>query len=408
MKDILGKQIKKDFPIFKNNPDLIFLDSAASTQKPQVVIDAIKDCYEKYYANVHRGLYQLSAKSSEAYEGVRDKVVKFINASSISEIIFTKNTTESINLVAYAWGRQNIDKGDEIILTAMEHHANIVPWQQLAKEKSAVLKFIPVDKDYRLGISELSKLLTKKTKLVAVTHMSNVLGTINPVKDIINKAKSFNKDIKVIVDGAQSVPHFAVDVQDLNADFFAFSSHKMAGPGGVGVLYAKQELLEKMPPFLTGGDMITEVTLKQATWNELPYKFEAGTPAIAEVIGLGAAIDYLYKVGLDKVFQHEEELTKIALKKVSAIPGVEIFGPKQVKDRGGAVAFTVKDVHPHDVASILDNQGVAVRAGNHCTQPLHDKFGIQSTVRASFYLYNQPEDIDALVKGINKVKEVFK
>ncbi len=403
---MLRQDIKKDFPIFNNNPGLIFLDSGASTQKPQPVIKAVSDCYEKYYANVHRGIYQLSQRSSDAYEAVREKVAGLINTKNTQEIIFTRNTTESINLVAYTWGRQFIQPGDEIIVTEMEHHANMLPWRFLAEEKQARLRYWSIDQQGRLA-DELPKLLTKKTKLVACTHMSNVLGTINPVQDIVRQVKECNNNIVVLVDGAQSVPHFPVDVSVIGADFYVFSSHKMCGPTGVGVLYGRRELLDKMDPFLYGGDMISNVTFDKAEWNELPYKFEAGTPNIAGVIGFGAAIDYLQNVGLEAVYKHEQEITKIALEKLGGIEGLRLLGPHEPEARGAVFAFDLAGAHPHDVGSILDEEHIAVRTGHHCTQPLHQKCGLSATTRASFYLYNTLEDIDALVAGLQKVKEVF-
>ncbi|MFH1207105.1 MAG: cysteine desulfurase [Patescibacteria group bacterium] len=405
------QKVRADFPIFTkkvNGKPLVYLDSAASAQKPKAVIDAVRDFYETYYANVHRGIYSLSEKASEAYELVRQKAADFINAPSASEIIFTRNATESINLVAFTWGRQHIKKGDVILLTEMEHHANLVPWQVLAKEKGAKLSFIPLTPDYRLDLTSLDFLLAKSVKLVAFTHMSNVLGTINPAKEIIKQVRKKAPQAVVLVDGAQSAPHFPVDMKKIDADFYVFSSHKMLGPTGVGVLYGKHELLERMPPFLTGGDMISQVTLHDARWNDLPWKFEAGTPNISGTIGLGAAIDYLQAIGMDRVFSHEQELTALAIKELSAIPGLTIYGPREVKDRGGAVAFSMPDIHPHDLASILDEQGVAVRAGHHCAQPLHEKLGVESTARASFYLYNTEAEIHALAAGLKKAKELFK
>ncbi|MFH0804594.1 MAG: cysteine desulfurase [Patescibacteria group bacterium] len=403
-------KLKDDFPIFNqliNGKPLVYLDSTASTQKPRQVIAAVAECYEQYYANVHRGIYTLSERSSEAYEAVRQKVADFIGAPSAREIIFTRNTTESINLVAYTWGRQHIHRGDAILLTEMEHHANLVPWQMLAAERRATLTFIPVTPEGRLDLDQLDGLLSKQVKLVALTHMSNVLGTVNPVKEIIRQVRKKLPGVPVLVDGAQSVPHFPVNVQKLDADFYVFSSHKMLGPAGVGVLYGRAELLEAMPPFLFGGDMIAQVTLQGATWNDLPWKFEAGTPNIAGTIGFGAAIDYLQRVGMDRVFAHEQDLTALALKELLAIPGVTILGPHEVRDRGGAVAFTVEGIHPHDLASIFDEQGIAVRAGHHCAQPLHQKFGIEASTRASFYLYSTESDVRALADGLRQAKQVF-
>ncbi len=402
----LGSELRQEFPIFANNPEMTFLDSAASSQKPQVVIDAIRDCYEQYYANVHRGIYQLSERSSEAYEGVRETVRAFINAASDREIIFTRNATESINLVAYTWGRQHIEAGDEIVITIMEHHANFVPWQQLAQETGATLHFVKLTDDYRLDLDHFQSLLNSKTKLVAFNHMSNVLGTINPAQQMIQMVREKTSAV-VLVDGAQSVPHFAVDVQALDADFYAFSSHKMLGPAGVGILYGKADLLESMPPFLTGGDMISRVTKERTEWNEVPHKFEAGTPNIADVIGLGVAVEYLQNLGMEAVAQHEHMLTEKALAALSGIEDVSIIGPAQAVDRGGAISFTIGDIHPHDLASLFDEQHIAIRAGNHCAQPLHEELGVPATARASFYVYNAEQDIDRLVAGIQKVKEIF-
>lgn len=402
-----GKQIKEDFPIFRNNPGLVFLDSGASTQKPQVVIDKVKEVYEKYYANVHRGIYSLSEKASNEYEAVRNKVARFIKAKNERQIIFTKNTTESINLVAYTWGKQNLKAGDEIIVTEMEHHANLLPWRFIAQEKKAKVVYWPVNNEGRLDLAELDKLLSNKTKLVALTHMSNVLGTITPAKEIVKKVKEKSKAL-VLIDGAQSVPHFSVDVTDIGADFYVFSSHKMLGPTGVGVLYAKEEVLENMDPFMYGGDMILNVTYKEAEWNEVPYKFEAGTPNIAGVIGFGAAIDYLQGIGMDRVFKHEQELVKVGLDKLLNTRGVRLLGPHDPKARGAVFAFDIKDVHPHDSASVFDEQKMCVRAGHHCTQPLHQKYGLPASIRASFYLYNTLSDFDKLISGIKKAQEIFK
>ena len=401
----IDKNIKKDFPIFKNNKGLIFLDSGASTQKPKLVIEKVKEVYEKNYANVHRGIYKLSEQSSELYEQTREKVAKFINAGSTREIIFTKSTTESINLLAFTWGMDNISKGDVILVTDMEHHANLLPWRELAKQKKAIIKYVPIKKNGRLDMRKLDKMLTGKVKLLAIAHMSNVLGTINPIKNIITKAHK--KGIKVMVDGAQAVPHFPVNVIDLNADFYAFSPHKMLAPSGVGILYIKEEILEGMKPFLTGGNMIAHVTHVEAEWNEIPFKFEAGTPNIEGVIGLGAAIDYLKSIGMKNIYKHEQKIAKIALRELSKVEGLKIIGPKDIKDRGAVFSFTLEGVHPHDMATLLDEQNIAIRAGHHCAQPLHQSFGIEATTRASLYLYNTEEDIYKLVKALKKVKKVF-
>lgn len=402
-------KIKKDFPIFRqkfSGQPLVYLDSTASSQKPQAVIDAVSDCYEKYYANVHRGIYQLSELASDAYEASRATVAKFIGAT-IREIIFTRNATESLNLIAFTWGKQNIAEGDEIIITEMEHHANIVPWQQLTAEKKAKLHYWPITDEGRLDLDKLDALLNGRTKLVSLSHMSNVLGTINPVKDIIKKIRKFRSDIVISIDGAQSLPHIPVNVVDIDADFYSFSSHKMLGPAGVGVLYGKAEILESMPPFLTGGDMITKVTFEGAEWNDIPFKFEAGTPNIAGVIGLAAAINYLEDLGMDNVYQHEQDLTARVFSELLKIDGLKLFGPKDIKDRGAIFSFTLGDIHPHDLASILDEQGVAIRAGHHCAQPLHQRFGIEATGRASFYIYNTDEDIKSLIEGLKKAQELF-
>ncbi|MCH7492048.1 cysteine desulfurase [Patescibacteria group bacterium] len=402
-------KIKKDFPIFRqkfSGQPLVYLDSTASSQKPQAVIDAVSECYEKYYANVHRGIYQLSELASDAYEASRATVAKFIGAT-IREIIFTRNATESLNLIAFTWGKQNISEGDEIIITEMEHHANIVPWQQLTAEKKAKLHYWPITDEGRLDLDKLDALLNGRTKLVSLSHMSNVLGTINPVKDIIKKIRKYRSDIVISIDGAQSLPHIPVNVVDIDADFYSFSSHKMLGPAGVGVLYGKAEILESMPPFLTGGDMITKVTFEGAEWNDIPFKFEAGTPNIAGVIGLAAAINYLEDLGMDNVYQHEQDLTAKVFSELLKIDGLKLFGPKDIKDRGAIFSFTLGDIHPHDLASILDEQGVAIRAGHHCAQPLHQRFGIEATGRASFYIYNTDEDIKSLIEGLKKAQELF-
>ncbi len=401
-------QIRQDFPILHqqiNGKPFVYLDSTASSQKPLCVIEAMNDFYRQYNANVHRGIYQISEKASAAYENARKKVGRFINARSWRELIFTRNATESINLVAYSWGQTNLKAGDVIITTEMEHHANLVPWQQLAARTGAVVKYIPVNEQGQLDLAMFDQWLTPSVKLVAVTHMSNVLGVIPPVEEIIKKAHSVGA--LVLLDGAQSVPHMPVDVQALNCDFLAFSSHKMLGPTGLGVLWARQDILTAMPPFMTGGDMIKQVTLKGCTWNDLPWKFEAGTPAIAEAIGLGVAVDYLSKLGMANVRQHEIEMTGYALERLSQVEGLHIYGPFDPLIRGGAISFTLGDIHPHDVAAVLDGEGIAVRAGHHCAMPIHDKFGLPATTRASFYVYNLPEEIDRLVIGLDKARELL-
>lgn len=396
--------IRKDFPILNrkiNDKALVYLDSTASSQKPLSVIEAMTTYYQEYNANVHRGVYYISEKASAEYEAARKKVGRFINARSWREVIFTRNATEAINLVAFSWGQTNIGPGDVIITTEIEHHANLIPWQQLAARTGATLKYIPVSEQGYLDMAAFETMLTPAVKLVAVTQMSNVLGTIPPVDYIINKAHAVGA--LVLLDGAQAVPHMPTDVQALDCDFLVFSSHKMLGPTGIGVLWARKEILMEMPPFMTGGDMIKKVTFEGAEWNELPWKFEAGTPAIAEAIGLGYAVDYLNQLGMDHVRHHEIELVAYALDKLNQVEGIHIYGPQDPQVRGGAIAFTLGDIHAHDIAAILDSEGIAVRAGHHCAMPLHEKFGLAATTRASFYVYNTSDDVDYLVKGLDKV-----
>ncbi|MBI5825081.1 MAG: cysteine desulfurase [Chloroflexi bacterium] len=402
------EQIRKDFPILEretqNGARIIYLDSTATSQKPAQVIEAMNDYYRRSNANIHRGVHTLAEEATSMYEGAREKIAKFINASSSREIIYTRNTTESINLVAYSWARANLKAGDLVVLTEMEHHSNLVPWHMLEAERGIELDFIPVTEDGLLDLETYKSLLDRRPKLVSFTHMSNVLGTVNPAAEIIRLAHEAGAI--VLVDGAQSVPHLTVDVQALDADFYAFSAHKMCGPTGIGALYGKSSLLEAMPPFLGGGDMIKEVKLRSFRANTLPHKFEAGTPAIAEAVGFGAAVDYLSAIGMERIAEHEREITEYALDRLEEIPGVRLFGPSAEK-KGGVAAFTLEGVHPHDVAQILDRDGIAVRAGHHCAQPLHEKFGIPATSRASFYLYNTKDEVDMLVNGIYKVKEMF-
>ncbi|MBU0612539.1 cysteine desulfurase [Patescibacteria group bacterium] len=403
------KKVKKDFPILNqkmNDQRLVYLDNAATTQKPKMVIETITEFYEKYNANTHRGIYQLSEKATFLYEEAREKVRIFIGAEKTEEIIFTRGTTESINLVAYSWGRKNIEAGDEILLTEMEHHSNIVPWQLLAKEKGAILKFIPVDKEGKLNLDNIDQYFTKKTKLLALIHVSNVLGVVNPIKEIIAKAHMNN--VPVLLDGAQSIPHMSVNVKEMDCDFFAFSGHKMLAPTGTGVLYAREDILEKMPPFQSGGSMIKEVTMENTQFEDLPIKFEAGTMPIAQVVGLGAAIDYLNSVGMEEIWKHEQEIVNYALNQVRTIDGVTVYGPKEKIERSGVVSFTIDGVHPHDIASILDEAGVAIRAGHHCAQPLLRALGTEATARASFYLYNDQKDVDQLVEAVNKAIKILK
>ena len=401
-------EIRKDFPILQrkthDSVPLVYLDSTATSQKPMAVIEAMNDYYRRSNANIHRGVHTLAEEATTMYEEAREKIARFINAPSSKQIIYTRNTTESINLVAYTWARANLKAGDLVILTEMEHHSNLVPWQMLQAERGIELDFISVTEDGLLDLDSYKTLLSRTPKLVAFTHMSNVLGTINPAADLIRMAHEVGAI--TIVDAAQSVPHLTVDVQSLDADFLAFSAHKMCGPTGIGALYGKTELLESMPPFLGGGDMIKEVKLRSFRPNTLPHKFEAGTPAIAEAVGFGAAVDYLTKVGMDNIAAHEHAITEYALERLEEIPGVKLFGPSADK-KGGVAAFTFDGVHPHDVAQILDRDGIAIRAGHHCAQPLHEKFGIPATSRASFYLYNTKEEVDFLVNGLYKVKELF-
>lgn len=401
-------KIRRDFPILNREVHpgvkLVYLDSTATAQKPNVVIDAMDCYYRMTNANIHRGVHTLAEEATSAYEAARQQIAKFIGAKSYREVIYTRNTTESINLVAYTWARANLAAGDVIILTEMEHHSNLVPWQMLASERGVRLEFIPVTCEGSLDLDEYQRLLELHPKLVAFTHMSNVLGTINPAKEIIRLAHQAGAI--ALVDGAQSVPHFAVDVRDLDVDFMAFSGHKMCGPTGIGILYGKQALLEAMPPFMGGGDMIRKVFLRSFAPNSLPHKFEAGTPAIAEAIGLGAAVEYLSRIGMDAIGAHEQAMATYALDRLAEVSGLEIFG-RVAEPRGGVVSFTLKGIHPHDVAQVLDGDGIAVRAGHHCAMPLHEKFGIPATTRASFYLYSTTEEIDRLVDGLEKVKQFF-
>ncbi len=400
--------IRSQFPILqrklKNGAPLIYLDSTATAQKPDAVIDAMDRYYRMTNANIHRGVHTLAEEATADYEGAREKIAKFIHARTPREIIYTRNTTESINLVAHSWGRKFLKEGDLVILTEMEHHSNLVPWHMLAEEKGIQLEFVPVTADGLLDLEAYQNLLQMQPKLVAFSGMSNVLGTITPAKTMIQQAHQAGA--LTLVDGAQSVPHFATDVQDLDVDFLAFSAHKMCGPTGIGVLYGKEALLQAMPPFLGGGDMIRKVYLRSFTPNELPHKFEAGTPAIAEAIGFGAAIDYLLTIGMQNIAVHEHELTAYALERLSEISGLAVFGP-EAAHKGGVVSFTLEGIHPHDVAQILDENGIAVRAGHHCAMPLHQKFGLPATTRASFYLYSTKEEIDALALSIEKVKHLF-
>ena len=403
------EKIRADFPILQeihhDDVPLIYLDNAASSQKPNAVIDALADYYRRYNSNVHRGIHKLSEEATAAYENSRIKVQKFINASSKREVIFTRGTTESINLVAHTWGRTNLGAGDVVVTTVMEHHSNIVPWQMLAQEKGFTIKYVSVKDDGLLDLDEYQRILRDgNVKLVAVIHSSNVLGTINPIAEMTKQAHE--NGALMLVDGAQSVPHMSVDVQELDVDFLAFSGHKMCAPTGIGILYGKETLLEAMPPWMGGGDMIDRVTLEGSTWNELPYKFEAGTPIIAGAIGFGYAVDYLSNIGMADVFAHEREIAEYAMERLEEVTGVTVIGPP-AEHRGGVTAFTVDSIHAHDMAQILDGEGIAVRAGHHCAMPLHDRFNISATARASFYLYNTKAEVDALIDGIYTAKKLF-
>lgn len=400
--------IKADFPIFKQkihgNKELIYLDSAASSQKPLSVLNAMDDVYQSHYANIHRGIHVLAEEATALYEEARNRIANFIHIQNAQELIFTRNTTESINLVSYSWGRKLLNPGDHILLTEMEHHSNLIPWYMLAKEKNIIIDFVPITEQGFLDMERYDELLKYAPKLVAFTHMSNVLGIINPVGMMTEKAHQAGA--VVLIDGAQAAPHLPIDIEKIGADFYAFSAHKMCGPSGIGALYGRAKILDAMDPFLGGGDMIKKVTFDGFTTNDLPYKFEAGTPAIVEAIGFGAAIDYLSNIGMEAIHANEKEITVYAYQKLTEIQGIKILGP-DTRERGGVLSFELDNIHPHDVAQILDSEGIAVRAGHHCAMPLHQKLGIQASTRASFYLYNTIQDVDALVKGIGKVKEIF-
>ncbi|HDX9579732.1 TPA: cysteine desulfurase SufS [Bacillus pseudomycoides] len=398
-------EIRKQFPILDqkvNGKQLVYFDSGATSQKPIQVIETLERYYKEYNSNVHRGVHTLGTKATDAYEGAREKVRKFIHAKSMEEIIFTRGTTTALNTVAASYGMEHVKEGDEIVISYMEHHSNIIPWQQVAKKTGATLKYLPLQEDGTISIEDVRQTITPNTKIVSIMYVSNVLGTINPVKEIAEIAHQ-NGAI-MVVDGAQSTPHMKVDVQDLNCDFYAFSAHKMCGPTGIGVLYGKKELLENMEPVEFGGEMIDFVDLQDSTWKELPWKFEAGTPIIGNAIGLGAAIDFLEEIGLDHIEKHEHELAQYALERLSEVDGVTIYGPKH---RAGLVTFNIEEVHPHDVATVLDVEGIAVRAGHHCAQPLMKWLKASSTARASFYLYNTKEEIDTFVEALTKTKEYF-
>lgn len=403
------EKVRADFPILQREVHpgvpLVYLDSAASSQKPRQVVEAMNDYYRQSHSNVHRGIHQLSEEATYGYEGARVKTARFINAADSDQVIFVRNATEGINLIAHSWGRQNISAGDEILLTEMEHHSNIVPWQMLAEEKGAKIRYLPFTDDGLLDLDALPDLLTERTKVFAFTAMSNVFGTITPVKTLVQAAHSVGAI--AVVDGAQSVPHLPTDVQDLDCDFLVFSAHKMCGPTGIGVLYGRRSLLESMPPFLGGGDMIRRVTLDGSSWNDLPWKFEAGTPSIAEAIGLGAAVDYLSDLSMDAVHKHEQFIVNYALEALSEISGVRLLGPA-ASQRGGVAAFTLANIHPHDIAQLLDEDGVAIRAGHHCAMPLHQRLQIPASARASFYVHTTTDEVDVLVKALSRAKRIFR
>ena len=400
--------IRADFPILSrkiNGQDLVYLDNAATSQKPKQVIQALTDYYEQTNANVHRGVHTLSIEATDGYELARTKVANFINAPRPETVIWTRNTSESLNLVAATWADANIGEGDNIVISAMEHHSNIVPWQQLAAKKSAELRYLAAGEDGLLDVSDVDSIIDSRTKIVAVTHMSNVLGTINPVAMLAERVHAVGGVI--LVDAAQSVPHMPVDVQALDADFLCFSAHKMLGPTGIGVLYGKYDLLEAMPPYMFGGDMILEVTYEDATWNELPYKFEAGTPNIADAIATGAAVDYLADLGMDNVWQHEQELTAYAMEQILSMDNIRVLGPQDPTLRGGVITFIHDTIHPHDLGTALDQQGIAIRTGHHCAMPLVRSFDVVAAARASFYIYNTKSEVDALVNGISETEGYF-
>ncbi len=395
------------FPVLErqvHGKPLVYLDNAATTQKPLAVIQALDNYYRHYNSNIHRGVHTLSEEATTAYEEARTRIARFINAASDKQTIFTRNATEAINVVAHSWGRANLGPGDEVLITEMEHHSNIVPWQILQEQLGFTLRYVPITDGGLLDLSDLDTLLNERTKLFAFVHVSNVLGTINPAAQLVQAAHAVGA--LALIDASQSVPHMPVDVQALDADFLVFSGHKLCGPTGIGILYGKRELLEAMPPFMGGGDMIREVKMSGSRWNTLPYKFEAGTPAIAEGIGLGAAVDFLQEVGMDWIWQHEHALTSYAYERLAQVEGLRIIGPGP-EQRGGLVAFTLNDIHPHDLSAVLDNDGIAIRAGHHCAQPIHDRLGIVASARASFYLYNTFEEVDKLVVGLEKAGQIF-
>ncbi|ANU11553.1 cysteine desulfurase [Planococcus antarcticus DSM 14505] len=405
---MINQEIKSYFPILNqeiNGHPLVYLDSAATSQKPVQVIEALTDYYKLNNANVHRGVHTLGNRATEQYEGAREKVREFINANSMEEIIFLRGTTTAINLIAQSYGRANVEEGDEIVITYMEHHSNIIPWQQLAKERGAILKYVELEKDGTISLEQVRAAVSERTKIVSMVYVSNVLGTMNPIKEVAQIAHK--NGAVMVVDGAQAAPHLKIDVQQLDCDFFAFSGHKMCGPTGIGVLYGKKELLNNMEPVEFGGEMIDFVGLYDSTWKELPWKFEGGTPIIAGAVGLGAAIDFLNEIGLNEIEKHEHQMAAYAMERMNSIEGLEIYGPADPQQRAGIVTFNLNDVHPHDLATVLDMSGIEVRAGHHCAQPLMKWLEVTATARASFYLYNSESDVDSLVEGLRSTKEYF-
>lgn len=398
-----SEAVKRDFPIFAGNPGLVFLDSAASSQKPRAVVEAMTRYYEHDHANVHRGAYELSMRATEAYERAREQLARFLGADT-GEIVFVRNATEALNLVAYAWGLANLNQGDEILLTEMEHHANLVPWQLAASRTGAVIKAVPVTTEGRLDLDAFESLLSERTRVFSLTQMSNVLGTVNPVAELAAAARE--KGALVVVDGAQGAPHIPTRVRELNADFYALSGHKMLGPTGAGVLWGRREVLKDLPPFLGGGSMIDRVEIEHSSYAEPPQRFEAGTPAIAEAIGLGEAAGYLLELGMENVWEHDRQLLEYALERLDSVPDLRLYGPRGA-DRGGVIAFNLGDLHPHDLATALDERGVAVRTGHHCAQPLHRRLGVAATARASFYVYNTRDDVDRLVEALVEARKFF-
>ncbi|MFL2665124.1 MAG: aminotransferase class V-fold PLP-dependent enzyme [Dehalococcoidia bacterium] len=409
MKKLDIQKIRLDFPILSrevNGNKLVYLDNAATTQKPNSVIDSISNFYKTSNSNVHRGVHTLSIESTENYEFAREKIAKLIKSPSPETVIWTRNTSESINLVAFTWGEKNIMPGDNIVITPMEHHSNIVPWQQIAKNKNAELRYLPMSKDGKIELNNITQIIDSKTKIVSLTHVSNVLGTINPAKTIIDIAH--NNDAVVLLDAAQSVPHMPVDVIDLDVDFLTFSLHKMMGPTGIGVLYGKRQLLDEMPPYMFGGDMILEVSYeKDAKWNTLPYKFEAGTPNFADAIASGVAVDYLNEIGIDSIFQHEQKITEYAMSKMLSLKKIHILGPLDSKDRGGVISFYHEDIHPHDLGTALDQRGIAIRTGHHCAMPLVRSYDLVAAARISFYVYNTYDEVDTFISALEEIEGYF-